>query len=433
MILRKYIDHVSALQYFQILRFSVLILIGILLVKVGYDKEEIGVYELFFFVSNLFSFFWIMGMKNGMVSYYPSLPGSQQERYFFNLGITIFLLSLVACLTLWVTRNMIVSWLGTEAVLSFFPYIFAYLIFSAASSITEYIYLLKKRDQSLFRYASWVFGLQLFMITIGLFLDVSIMDLFKIMVIWAAMKFVWMLVVLHKHSKWTLDIRMITAFLAFAFPLMLHMLLGNGMEYVDGFLVNHFYDEGTFALFRYGARELPLATILTGALTTAMIPLAVNNLAETLAESKRRISRLMNLLFPISIALMLVSPIIFPLIYNSEYIVSARLFNIYLLIISSRILLPQIVLFAKHSNVWLSISALVELVINVGLSIILLKYFGILGIAAATVIAYAVNKIMIMIIAYRKHSIHPSAYIDWKQYARWLALLVISYYISTLY
>ena len=176
-----------------------------------------------------------------------------------------------------------------------------------------------------------------------------------------------------------------------------------------------------------------MATILIGALSTAMIPLAVNSLTNTLAEVRKKISNLMNILFPISMVLILISPLVFPLIYSQDYEISAQLFNIYLLVICSRVLMPQVVLFAKHSNNFLMLSGLVEFVVNVVLSLYLLQYFGMLGIAWATVIAFLINKIMLSVYAKKKFGVNIKQYLDVKLYSIWFGAIIICYFISTLY
>lgn len=429
----KYIDNVSALQTFQVLRFSTLILIGIILVKSGYSKNEIGIYELFFFLSNVLSFFWMMGLKNALMSYYPSMEAEDQPKLLFNLGLVFFGLALIAGGLLFFFEDYIAYLIDKSQHIEYLGYIILYMVLTAPGSLVEFYYLLKEKNNEIIRYGIVIFSLQLLLVIVGVWNGFEIKDLLLLMVFWAGMKFVWFLVQMIQNGNYSLDFNIQRLFLFFSAPLILHMLLGNGMEYVDGFMVNYFYDEGIFAQFRYGARELPLVTILVGALTTAMIPLAVNDMDTSLATVKKKLSKLMYLLFPISIILILLSPILFPIVYSSEYKISAQIFNIYLLVISSRLLMPQVILFAQHNNIMLMISAFIELIANISLSIFLLKKIGITGIAWGTVGAYLINKLILIAYAYWRHKKHIKEYLNIKLYFSWLLLLVISYYISTLY
>jgi O-antigen/teichoic acid export membrane protein len=415
------------------MRFGTLILIGVILVKTGYTLDEIGAYELFFFLANLVSFFWTMGLKNTLLSFYPRLEEGKRKSLFFNLGILLASLGVVSGFGLLILEPLIARGLGIEGVLSHFWLIFLYMILSAPGNFTEYFYLLLDRSKSIMIYGSVIYSLQFLFIAVGVYLGFSIQSLLMLMVVWAAIKFIWFWYTTFTEGEAHFDWPMISTFLLLGFPLIVQMLVGNGMEYVDGFLVNQFFDEATFAQFRYGARELPLATVLIGAISTAMIPLAVSNMGETLIKVKSKIKRMMLILFPLSMVLMLISPFAFPFFYSEEFTVSSRIFNVYLLIIGSRILMPQVVLFARQNNVLLMLSGFVELILNVTLSIIFLKRYGVVGIAWATVIAYLVNKIFLAVYARYKHGVKLSEYLDVKLYGFSFVLLILTYYISTLY
>ena len=163
---------------------------------------------------------------------------------------------------------------------------------------------------------------------------------------------------------------------------------------------------------------------------TALVPQAVQQLNSTLDTAKAETTKLMHLLYPISVVVVLISPFIFPLVYNESFKESAYLFNIYALIITSRILLPQLVLFGKHLNKTLLIFTFIELIFNVLLSLYLMQFWGIRGIAVASVIAFMLAKIFIIIFNYLKFNIKPSRYIDLRYYMIYNVILFISFYIS---
>ncbi len=429
----RYINSVSALQAFQLMRFVTLIVIGILLVKFNYEKEEIGIYELFFFLANVLSFFWTMGLKNALISYYPTLEEGDQRKLIFNLFLILLVFGLLGATLLYSFQDYISYCLKKPDGIQYLPLIMGYLTLSAPANFIEYIYLLKGKNANIIKYGGAIFILQLSLLITGILLGFEIKLLLYLMLLWAGVKFLWLLIVLVANRSFEVDFKLIKIFLWFSLPLILHMLLGNGMEYVDGFIVNYFFDEGVFAQFRYGARELPLVTILAGALSTAMIPLAVNSMGEALSEVKIKVTRLMNGLFPISIILILLSPLVFPIIYSDEYEISARVFNVYLIIISSRLLMPQIILFAKQATGFLSLSAFIELIINVCLSLYLVVDYGIVGIAWATVIAYLINKVMLIFFVKSRFNINTAQYLNIKVYIIWMGILSLSYFVSTLY
>ena len=101
------------------------------------------------------------------------------------------------------------------------------------------------------------------------------------------------------------------------------------MDMIDGLFVMHYFDEAFFPIFRYGAREMPFSSLLFSSLSAAMIPLLIKD-GMSSSEVKVRVTRLMHFVFPVAILLMLLSPFIFPMVYNTEFKQSAFIFNIYL-------------------------------------------------------------------------------------------------------
>jgi hypothetical protein len=48
------------------------------------------------------------------------------------------------------------------------------------------------------------------------------------------------------------------------------------MDVVDGWFVSRYYEAEDFAIFRYGARELPFSSVLYNSISVAMIPFIVS-------------------------------------------------------------------------------------------------------------------------------------------------------------
>jgi len=65
---------------------------------------------------------------------------------------------------------------------------------------------------------------------------------------------------------------------------------------------------------------------------------------------RHNIQNLGSWLFPLSGIMMIVSHRVFPVIFNVNFSGSATIFNIYLLLIVSRLLFPQIILIGLQKN-----------------------------------------------------------------------------------
>ena len=149
-------------------------------------------------------------------------------------------------------------------------------------------------------------------------------------------------------------------------------------------------------------------------------------------QVRERTAQLAAWLFPLSALFMLLSPFAFPLVYNDDFALSARVFNVYLLILSSRILLPQVIVIGQGKNYFLVVSALIETVVNIALSLWWVRWLGLEGIALASLVAFSVNKANLIAFNYWKLGISPGEYLPWKKLL-WLNLLLAAAYFASLY
>src|SRR5690606_1428175 len=259
-----------------------------------------------------------------------------------------------------------------------------FLCFQSWGNMAESILLIKKKSRALA-----VFGLAtgiLFLIILAVFYgfrpDITL--IFVLLISFNALKsgFSFSLVSLHWKAALT---RKVLPFIKGAFPFIFISLAGYGMEMLDGFLVIHFFEDSTFPLYKYGARELPLSALLMSSLSVAMIPFL--HRVNALAELKKRATRYMHVLFPLTILLIWTSSFLFTVIYGSGFTISAHIFNVYLLILGSRLLMPHSVLLSKGKEKTVLLSGIIELGVNLVLSLLFYHFWGLVGLVMATVAA----------------------------------------------
>ena len=106
------ITNVRALQGFQIMRQGAAILISILLAKSVLTSEEIGAFEMLTFIGTTVSFFWIAGLNQGILPFFPKLNPTEQRPFIFNIfllfcGISIFVIVLLFLLENSITQLLV--------------------------------------------------------------------------------------------------------------------------------------------------------------------------------------------------------------------------------------------------------------------------------------------------------------------------------------
>ncbi|MFK7947452.1 MAG: polysaccharide biosynthesis C-terminal domain-containing protein [Saprospiraceae bacterium] len=427
-------DTVRGLQIFQLLRFSFLILIRILLAKTDLTVAEIGIYDTLLMIGGTFTFFWISGLLDGLLAAFPKVETKQKRVFLFNVYLLFQGLALIISGLLFFNQafltQVFTSYEGD--ILPYFDWMCLFWLINIPTYLVEYIYVLKKNPKGIISFGLYAFGMQTLVITIPIFLGFSFEYSFIGLVILAITKYIWLINSLRINTSFKVDFQTIRFYLILAIPLILYFFIGSIMNYIDKILVTKFFGIDGLAIYESGAREFPLVTALVGAIASALITDIAFNLEDGLQQLKARTKKIMLPLFLSSAALMFISPYVFPVVFNSDFKDSALIFNIYLLILSSRILLPQTILIGLNQTKIILYASIVEILFNLTLSLIFLQKFGMAGIAFASVIAFMIERIILIIYNRRKYNIRLSQYCDVRWYSFYLVILIGSFVLSTL-
>lgn len=411
------ISNINALQFFQLARYGTLLLIGILFSKSEFGKTNIGHYEIFLLIAGAFTFFWVNGLLKALLPLSAEKGKESRPILIFNAFLVLLAFSLLSSILFLVCNqpfsNLLLN--GNEVPM---PFLLAlYIFINSPALIVEYVYLANNRAKSILVYAIVSFSLMIAAVGVPPYLGLGLNYVLTGLLMISILRFSWLLFVLKKYSKAEFNWPIIKEFLIVGAPLVLSTFLSSSASYIDGFIVSSQFSLDDLAVFKYGARELPLALILANSLSLAMLPqFAQKNIDSPLAELRSETLRLSWLLFPLSIVLLLTSHWLFPLVFNAQFEGSATIFNIYILLIISRLLFPQTILTAKRANRILVQASLFEIIINVSASIFLASKIGIAGVAYGTFIAYFFEKIYLIIACKKQLGINLTQYVPTRIY-----------------
>jgi O-antigen/teichoic acid export membrane protein len=423
------IDNVRALQLFQIVRFGSLLLINIAIVKLGMSSTEVGYFETALFLANVLTFFWVNGAVQSLLPMFPFVSGVKKYAEFFNVSLVLAFLSLLSGGVGFLFEGLFRQ---TQALSNYPLYSLAvlYTMLNGVGLINEYFYLLLNKPIKMLVYGIISFSLQIVCVLVPAILGLSVTYMLLGLIAVSVVRIIWLCFLLYKHSLFEVDLSFIKHWARRAIPLSLKHLVGNSGTLIDSLIITTFFSASVFAVYRYGAKDFPLTLLLANGLSSAMLPLFGRQLNGALTELRLRSRNLMNWLFPVSIALLFFAKPLFVLVFSADYEESALVFMIYILLISSRLLFPQTVAVGIGKTGVLLIISVIELAVNVGLSLLWLKPFGIEGIAMASVVAFMLDKILIAAYLYYKCGISPSQYIPTKTYSFWLVMLFIAYFLA---
>lgn len=423
----KRFDAAGALQWFYLMRQGSAILTGILLAQLGLPADEIGVYEILQYIGFLVSAFWVTGLSQALLAYFPTLDEAGQRRLSGSAFLLFTGLSALLLAGLWLGKSFTISALASRPTLPYFELFLLWQFFNLPAFLIENIYLLHQKAKAIFWFGVLGFGLQLLAVLAPIAFGLDFSWSFYNLIALGVLKFCWTGILILQTGQLTWDAALLRKWTRMAWPLALYALLGGLIYSFSFWLVGYLYrdDEATFAVFRYGAREFPLVIALTNALGAAMIPALASNLQEGLAQLKVRSLRLFHLLFPTSILLMLTSKYFFPIVFTEAFAESAVVFNAFLLITVSRVLFPRSVLMALQSNKIALLSSVVELIFIVVISLVLAPWFGLVGIALGTTLGASLEKVILCVYLRRRFGIAVSQYTDLRWWVGYSVVLVV--------
>jgi O-antigen/teichoic acid export membrane protein len=437
-------DTLSGLQFFQLFRYGSVFLISIILPRAGLAPDQVGIFEAFLFFAGVVSYFWVTGLIQALLPLASiqtgvSDIGKQQEESssahsspeFFNSFLLLLLFSVFAAGTLLLASPMLEQLLGQELPVEIIWLVVLYLILFAPSTLVEYWYVIRGHTKMLVAYGTIAFTLQILTVGIPVLLGYGVTGAIWGMIAAGGFRMIWLLSILIKNHEFRISFPFWKKYLNLGAPIIVSVFLSGSAQYVNGFIVSVKFDPAMFAIFRYGARELPLVALLAHALSNAMVPvISRDGPAAGLKMLRARSSRMASWMFPLTVFLVLIAYFLFPAVYGMNFLESAGIFNLFLLLITSRLLFPQTVLIALKKTRILMAASLFELMLNIGLSLILVQIWGIRGVAMATVIAYFFERTFLMTYTSTILGIPPSQYVDIRKHFSWSAILLLAYLLA---
>jgi len=180
--------------------------------------------------------------------------------------------------------------------------------------------------------------------------------------------------------------------LAFSLPLGLATMLGALSHDLDKWIISFMRSPEEYAVFSYGAYELPFINTLSGILSTVIIVDMVEyakreNYSMTLRLFRRIATLTSYFIFPIMLYFMVVADPFYRLMYTDRMANAVPVFRVYLLALPIRTVLYGPLLIALGQNKQVLYKTIIGLVANLIMSVVLVYFIGTIGATVATVLS----------------------------------------------
>ncbi|MBC6993616.1 hypothetical protein QWY85_12685 [Neolewinella lacunae] len=433
---------IRAGQFAQVARQAALIGVALVLPRLGIGREVIGQWESLLFLGYIISFGWLTGLLQGyLLNVRLTRPAEAQQ--FSRLaiggvaGFSALLLLVAAAL-----HEPLFRLLRLGEAPPGWGYFFLFLLAQWPGLFFEQVLVVRGKASALAVFSGLsALGLAL-SILVPLYYGANLVQALLVLAVFSGGKgfvlLLWWLRDawqqqqipqqqpgrLEKH-----DPGLLKSWLTTSYSLILYASAGTLVTAFDPWFVNYWYagDEAIFAIFRYGARELPLLAAVVNGTMVVVLPRLTEDISAGLDLLKSSSRRLFHWVFSGAILLMLSSPWWWTIVFTEVFADSLPLFRVYLFLVVSRLLFPMPVVLAFGFTRRLYLFSLSELVSNIILSLILVPFMGLMGVVVSTVIADILNKVVLIVYLKIKAEISLSRYVDVRTFAVYSLLLMVAY------
>jgi O-antigen/teichoic acid export membrane protein len=413
----------------------IFLIISVVFTKSHLTTYDIGQFEGFMFIAGISTFFWITGINQSLLPLYNRNKtyrklgenGPTKSPEIFNAFLLLCFFSILLFILGHIFKNNY-SFFHNRGNVPFINLLLLYILLSSPVCLIEYIYLLNNRSYRIFQYGLYTYTAQLILIIAPLLLGKDIIWSFYGLLTITGIRWIWLIILLRRYTEMKISVEFMKEHIYLGAPLIVTTLISGSAQYIDGFIVSTvFRDPEKFALFRYGAKEFPLVLMLANGLSNAMLSefSTREKMKESLEKIKVKSKKLMHLLFPASAVIMLLARWGYPIMFREEFSRSSSVFLVYALMIIPRLVFPQTILVGRKKTQITLIAAVIELAINIPLSLLLIDGYGLVGVALASFIAYSVNNIFLVIYLWVKMNIRPAEYIPLKLYAVYSLMIAV--------
>lgn len=384
----------SSWQFNQVFRYLSVLLLSVILARNIQDRSALATIELLFLIGSLFSSALVSSvLQAGLLPAVPTQNLKATSMVFLGFGLLSSLLFFLGTFAIptWNHWSMplrcsVAAWLACMPL----GFVLEHLLFRhqksgwlrVSSFISGSTYLALGST-----FLWWPLGSS----GVQVFSGLAIFAFLKALI---AIHFVWKIET--DSSIWNT----IKPLLHQTWPLLLAFVFGMYSMYLDGIWVATWAGASAFLLFSYGAREFPLSQLLANGFSENQVRHFRTH--GQFSHFKKEQIRIGYLTIPASIALMVSAPFLFNLVFGSSFAAAAGVFQVYLLLIVPRLFFPQTLLYAYGYSKWALPASIVEWLINVGCSIWWLHLWGWEAVAWATVLAFCIEKLLLLGILRKK-------------------------------
>lgn len=223
---------------------------------------------------------------------------------------------------------------------------------------------------------------------------------------------------LKLNHEFSVTLHGLKVLLSLGIPVGLARFFGTLSQQLDKYMVSQSFSTQEFAIYVTGAMEVPMITIITGALSSVLLPRLTilfkqGNHQEMGILWREVMEKTSLILLPMMWGVLCLGDELILCLFSETYREASIPFKIYALLLPLKCAVYGSVLIASERGRWVTLSALVGLIANVILNFILIRVLGINGPAWATVITAYLSTMVLFIPLCRLFKVKIRQLVPW--------------------
>ncbi|TNE73122.1 hypothetical protein EP331_05285 [bacterium] len=379
-------------------------------------ENEYGAYRTVWILYSLMGPI-ITSALTGMI-YFRAGQHEKRENTITSALIWSMFFSLFIALTMWLGFPFWEKIFHAEGLQNAFRNFSVYLFFSGITSSIEAIFVVKHRKKWLFLHNIVSNGIEFSSVVIPFYLGYSLEFVTLTLIAAPFARTLFLLAFTYRdivEAEWNRLAEIVKLDGKYMIGLMFISMAGVAALQLDSWVIRWFYeDDAIFAAYVVGARKIPFLSALMASVSAALI-VQIGSLLKRgeIQKAMPVISRISGsiavLLWPVLALIFVFSEELMLLLFGG-YEASSSVFRVYLAAVLVQFFLSDTVLLAKGRNKLVLKAGLVELVVNLMLSVPFVMWLGFTGPAWATLISAIVFVFYSHILVNKEFGIRQSVF-----------------------
>ncbi|MDK9710951.1 oligosaccharide flippase family protein [Acidaminobacter sp.] len=378
---------------------SVLALVFVMFISRFLTENQYGTYRQALLVANTINLILLLGMNETISYNYRIIDTIKRNQLITNMFVIKILVILPAAFILLLSRTSLSNFMNNDLLNDYMPVIAALTMIYAFESLLESYYfgsgqaVLMGKLQVLSYSIHYSFAVIIILLSKSefyLIVEIALFELIKSVVM--------LTIILRKETfRFNFNWPYLKELVRFSFPMGVSLILITLNVYVDQMIVSANFSTEDYAIYNNGAMNIPIVQLLTVTVGSIVLPKLAKETTEKSFEDglllwRGAATNTALILITFMWLFMIFTKGYVRFVFSERYLDSIPIMRVYLLRYMITFAIYCHLLMVIDKKKYIAVISLLGIVGNIILSLYLIRIFGMIGAAVATVvIQYFVN------------------------------------------